>query len=102
MKALFERVRREPAVVVGLVTAVLLLLTEFGVNITSGQQAAIVGVVIAIGAIIVRQSVTPNVSVGALTDNQENPGGDDLMAGQASDVPDGDPVDVVARNEERY
>ena len=99
MSAILAKVRREPALLVAFVTAVLILLTEFGVELTSGQQAAIIGVIIAIGAIIVRQSVTPNVSVGALEDDQGSHSGE-LMAGQASDVPTGDPVDVVVRDEQ--
>ena len=95
---IIDKVRREPALLVAFVTAVLILLTEFGVDLTAGQQASIIGVIIAIGAIIVRQSVTPNISVGALEDDQGNPNGE-LMAGQASSVPDGDPVDVVARED---
>ena len=73
MSAILAKVRREPALLVAFVTAVLILLTEFGVDLTAGQQASIVGVIIAIGAIIVRQSVTPNISVGALEDDQGNP-----------------------------
>jgi ascorbate-specific PTS system EIIC-type component UlaA len=97
--ALVEKIRREPALLVAFVTAVLIALTEFGVDMTTGQQAAIVGVVIAIGSIIVRQSVTPNVNVGALTDDAPGNTNGDLMAGQASSVPDGDPVDVVPVDE---
>ena len=54
---------REPARIVGLVTAVLALLVSFGVEITGQQQAAIVGIVIAIlvvlGAEVTRSRVTP-------------------------------------------
>lgn len=71
--SIVDRVRREPALLVALVSAILIALSEFGVSLTSGQQAAIVGVIIAIGAIIVRQAVTPNVSVGALEDDQGRP-----------------------------
>ena len=98
MSAILAKVRREPALLVGLASAVLILLTAFGVPLTEGQQAAIIGVIIAVGAIIVRQSVTPNISVGALEDDQGNTNGE-LMAGQASSVPTGDPVDVVPVDE---
>jgi ascorbate-specific PTS system EIIC-type component UlaA len=98
MKAIVDRVRREPALLVGLVMAILIALTEFGIEVTAGQQAAIVGVIIAIGAIIVRQAVTPNVSVGALEDDMTNTSGE-LVAGQASEIPTGDPVDVVPKDE---
>lgn len=98
MSTIVRKIREEPALLVGFVSAVLILLTAFGVPLTEGQQGAIIGVVIAIGAIIVRQSVTPNVKVGALEDNLERHTGG-LMAGSASDVPEGDPVDVIPREE---
>lgn len=96
MNYIVTKIRSEPALLVGLVTAVLILLAEFGVELTQGQQAAIIGVIVAIGAIIVRSAVTPNIRVGALEDDHEQEG---LMAGHASDIPDGDPVDVVHRDE---
>lgn len=53
----------EPAMVVGVVTAVLVLLTSFGVPISEDQRNAIVGVVSAIlvlvAAVVVRSQVTP-------------------------------------------
>lgn len=99
MKTIVEKVRREPAIVVGIVGALISLLLAFGLELTVQQQGAIMGAVVAALALVTRQAVTPNVSVGALTDNQENPGGRELMAGQASDVPTGDPVDVTARDD---
>lgn len=93
------KIRREPALLVGFVSAVLVLLTSFGVSLSDGQQAAIIGVIIAIGSLIVRDAVTPNVSVGALEDDQGHARGD-LMAGQASEVPDGDPVNVVLKDDD--
>lgn len=50
---------REPALWAGLVAAVMYLLTEFGVDLTSGQQAAVMGVVFALLSFVVRQRVTP-------------------------------------------
>lgn len=91
MKYILEKIQREPALLVGLAGAVIAVLVSFNVALTQGQQAAIIGLVIAVGAIIVRQSVTPNVSVGAKQDDLD-PG---LVAGPASVVPTGEPVDVI-------
>jgi hypothetical protein len=53
----------EPARIVGLVVAGLALLVAFGVNITTEQQTAIVGIVTAVlivlGAELTRSKVTP-------------------------------------------
>lgn len=95
---LYERIQREPALLVGIATAFLVLLTEFGVPLSDGQQAAVIGFVIALGAVIVRQSVTPNVSVGAHTDDLDDRHLE-LVAGEASALPDGTPVDVVPKDE---
>lgn len=54
---------REPALVVGVVQAVLLLVVAFGVHIDDTQTQAIVAAVTAVlalaGAVTVRQRVTP-------------------------------------------
>lgn len=52
-------IRREPVLVSDLVKMGLLVLTAFAVDITDGQQVAILGFVGAVLAIIVRSSVTP-------------------------------------------
>lgn len=63
MTRLIELWAREPARVVGLVVAALALLVAFGLPITGEQREAIVGVTIAIlailGAEITRSRVTP-------------------------------------------
>lgn len=93
MSRIWEKLQREPALLVGLVTAILSLLVSFGIDISDESQAAIVALVIAVGAIIIRQSVTPNVSVGAHQDDLEPPG--HMVAGDASPIPNDTPVDVV-------
>ena len=58
---------REPAVVIGTVTAavaaVLALLIAFGVDLTQDQQVAILGVIAGVGplvsAVLTRRKVTP-------------------------------------------
>ena len=56
---MLERIKDEPAVVAGLVQAVLALLVAFGLELTDGQVAAILGVTGAVLALIVRQKVVP-------------------------------------------
>ena len=53
-------IKNYPALLSGLVLAVLGLLLAFGVNVTQSQTAAIMGVVGAILAILTHLSVTPN------------------------------------------
>ena len=63
MKAILERIQREPALVVGLVGAVIALALAFGLDLSVQQQGAIMAVVVAVLAVITRQSVTPNATV---------------------------------------
>jgi hypothetical protein len=50
---------REPVLFYSLVTAVVYLVTEFGVDLTSGQQAAILSVTLAVLGLLARSKVTP-------------------------------------------
>lgn len=57
-------VKEEPALIVGVVTAVIVLLVAFGVPISEDQRAAVVGVTAAVlalfgGGVAVRALVTP-------------------------------------------
>jgi hypothetical protein len=60
---MLDKIRNEPAVVVGLVVAVLTLVVAFGVPISADQKAAVVGVVGAVltllGAGVTRSQVSP-------------------------------------------
>jgi hypothetical protein len=56
---MLEAIRREPALVAGVVQAVLALLVAFSVPLTQEQVAAILGVSAAVLAIVVRAKVTP-------------------------------------------
>ena len=53
---------KEPSLIIGTVTALLVLLVQFGVDITDGQQQAIIGaasaVLVLVGAAVTRQNVT--------------------------------------------
>lgn len=54
-----ERIRREPALVVGLVQAILALVVAFGLDLSGEQTAAILAVTAAVLAFVVRSQVTP-------------------------------------------
>ena len=63
MKSIFTLIRSEPAVITGLVVAVITLVVAFGIPISDDQRSAIVGLVGAVlailGAGVVRSQVTP-------------------------------------------
>ena len=62
MQSIIDRVRREPALVSGLVTAVVALAVSFGLDLTEEQVGSIQAVVAAVMALVVRQQVTPTAS----------------------------------------
>ena len=59
---MIDKIRNEPAVVTGLVQAVLALVVAFGFDLTGEQTAAIVAVTAAVLAFVVRSQVTPTSS----------------------------------------
>ena len=62
----------EPALVTGAVSAVLVLVTAFGLPLSEDQKAAILGsivpVLVLVQALVTRGQVTPNAKVDALVD----------------------------------
>ena len=60
----------EPALVTGAVSAVLVLVTAFGLPLTEDQKAAVLGsvvpVLVLVQALVTRGQVTPNAKVDAL------------------------------------
>jgi hypothetical protein len=54
-----DRIKAEPALVAGLVQAVLTLVVAFGLDLSTEQVAAILTVTAAVLAIVVRSQVTP-------------------------------------------
>lgn len=56
---ILERIKNEPAVIAGVVQAVLGLLLAFGVDLTTEQNVAIMAVTAALLALLVRSQVTP-------------------------------------------
>lgn len=78
--------KREPALISGVVAAVIALAVAFGFDLSGEKIGAIMAVVAAVLAIVTRASVTPNVSVAALEVSGMT------VAGAASPIPDGTPV----------
>ena len=56
---MLDRVRREPALVSGLVAAVIALVVSFGLELSPEQIGSIMAVVAALLAFVVRSQVTP-------------------------------------------
>jgi len=54
-------IKREPALVAGVVQALLAVLVAFGVPLSDVQVAAVLGLSAAVLAVVVRQRVTPTV-----------------------------------------
>jgi len=59
---MWDRIKKEPALVAGVVQAVLGLLLAFGVELTTEQTGAILAITAAVLALFVRSQVTPTVS----------------------------------------
>lgn len=103
MRAIWEKIKREPALLLGLIGAGFTMFASFGLTLSDAQTASITAFVVVVLAIITRQSVTPNVSVAAkeahapIEQNAEV----ELVAGEASEVLTGAPVDVVATSDPR-
>lgn len=60
LRALYARLRDEPVLVVGVVSALLVLLVQVGVPVSDGVANAISGLIFAVSALIARRKVTPN------------------------------------------
>ena len=60
----------EPALVTGAVSAILVLVTAFGLPLSADQKAAVLGsivpVLVLVQALVTRGQVTPNAKVDAL------------------------------------
>lgn len=59
MNALFDRIRREPALVTGFTAAVIALAVAFGLDLTGEQTGAIMALVTAVLGFVTRAKVTP-------------------------------------------
>lgn len=87
--------QREPAVIVGTITAVaaaaVTAAVAFGLDLTDEQRTAILGLVAVlapiVAAIVTRPRVTPNAKVVEYVNTSTQP--DTVVAGQASPAPTG-------------
>jgi hypothetical protein len=86
---ILERIKREPALVYGLVGTVISLLLAFGFPLNNNQVGAIMAVVVAILAILTRQVVIP---AKAVTSYETIKG--EVVTGPAA-PPEGEPAAVV-------
>ncbi len=91
----------EPVRAKALWAALLLLLTSLGIGIPAGLDGRVQTTITAVGVLLPlllaewqRLSVTPNKKVAAVVDPQSH----DIVAGPASDVPDGEPVELVYKS----
>ncbi len=60
MNAILSVFRREPALVLGLVSTLIALAVAFGLHLSKEQTAAIVALVQVLTAILIRSQVSPN------------------------------------------
>lgn len=65
MDAILTLIRREPALVVAIADAVIVLAVSFGLPIDPAQKAAIDALLALVGGAIVRSQVTPTASLPA-------------------------------------
>jgi len=93
VKAILERVKREPALVYGLVGSIIALLLTFGVPLNNTQVGSIMAVVVAVLAILTRQVVIPAKAVEAYQTIQG-----ETVTGPAA-PPEGEPAAVVTSDD---
>ena len=87
---IWQRLTREPNLILGVITAGLSLAVLFGVDISTEQLAGI-GVFVGAVVALLRFVVTPSGEVVA----QQKPGEDVPSAGPAAPIEDGTPVVVL-------
>ena len=88
MKSILERIKNEPALLIGLVSAAISLILAFGIDLTEKQVGGIMAVVVALLALVTRSQVTPTRAVAA----EVVKGG--VFTGDAA-PPAGEPAEVV-------
>jgi hypothetical protein len=64
---------KEPALITGLVNAIIVLAVSFGLSLTGEQIAAIAGVMAVVQAIITRAKVTPTITRAKVTPTSQLP-----------------------------
>ncbi len=91
---MLERIKREPALVSGLVSAIILLVVAFGFTLTPEQIGGIMAVVVAGLALFTRSQVVP---ANAVTAYQTIQG--ETVTGKAA-PPEGEPAAVVTNGDD--
>lgn len=64
---ILDKIKNEPVLATALVQAVLILGVNFGLDLTDGQQAAILGFAAAVLALVARSQVVPTRNVDLAT-----------------------------------
>ena len=83
---MLSTIRREPALLSGLVSAAIALAVAFGLDLSGEQTGAIMAVTAAVLAILVRSQVTPTVTVAA---EEPKPGGATIAGPAAAEADPG-------------
>jgi hypothetical protein len=96
VKALIERVRNEPALALGLISAVISLALAFGFTLTDEQVGGIMAVVVAFLALVTRSKVVALRRVEAYQTVQG-----ETVTGPAA-PPEGQPAEVVTPGDVSY
>lgn len=91
MKAVLERLRREPVLLTQGAAILIGLGAAWGLALTDAQQVAVMAALAFVAAAIGRQKVTPNRTVAAERPEVDGP----VVAGEAADVKAGEEVEVV-------
>ena len=94
MSGILACVRREPALVTGLLSALIALATAFGLHLSAEQVGAITAVTVAILAFVTRSQVTPSTDVVARVTHADVGTDLELVAGPAHPAPTGTPVEL--------
>lgn len=80
MHGILDRIRREPALVTGLLSALIALATAFGLHLSAEQVGAITALAVAVLAFVTRSQVTPYSDVVARVKPADVGFGQELVA----------------------
>lgn len=97
MKSILERFKNEPVLLAQAAAVIIGLGAAWGLTLTDIQTGAVMAALAFVGALVGRGQVTPTRAIAA----EETEAGV-LVAGEASDVRTGEPVDVVPAGGDDY
>lgn len=60
---MIQRIKEEPAALMAVIQTAVILAVEFGLDLTTGQQASILAASAAVLGLLTRQMVTPNAKL---------------------------------------